>query len=99
MNAIVPLFQSGSEFAACVAGLVQPQSVLSGSRSLSSEKLNMVSRGNFRLCIDGQEGSLGSRQEVPWESYGDMSQKVTKAFCSLATSAAKTKRLGQYQSV
>jgi hypothetical protein len=63
VNAIVPLFQAGSEFAASVAGLVQPQPAPSGSRSLSSEGLNMVSGGNFRLCIDGQEGSLGRGQE------------------------------------
>lgn len=60
---IVPLFQSGSEFAACVAGLVQPQPVPLGSRGLSSEKPNMVSRGNVRLGIDGQGGSFGRRQE------------------------------------
>jgi hypothetical protein len=58
-----PAFQSGSEFAACVAGLVQPQPAPLGSRSLSSEKLGMVGGGSVRLGIGGQEGSFGRRQE------------------------------------
>jgi hypothetical protein len=73
VSAIVPLFQSGLEFAACMARLVQPQLTPSSSRSLGLEKLNVAERGNRRLGMDGQDGSLGRRQEggIPEKSCED----------------------------